>query len=47
VNGWVQSCANGRVGYMGGFANVDTVFGSIYCLQGGCIGFVTETEMVT
>ena len=29
MNGWVQACANGRVG-------------SRYCLQGGCIGFVTE-----
>jgi hypothetical protein len=32
----------GGYGWMGGFANVDNVFGLIYCLQGGCIGLVTE-----
>ena len=26
----------------GGFVKVNNVFGSIYCLQGGCIGLVTE-----
>ena len=42
MNGWVQACEKRRVGCMGGFVNVDNVFGSIYCLQGGCIGLVTE-----
>jgi hypothetical protein len=46
LHGWVQICANGRVGWMGGFAKVDNVFGWMYCLQGGCIGFVTEKVTV-
>ena len=31
-HGWVEACANGQVGCMGGFAKVDNVFG----WMGGC-----------
>jgi hypothetical protein len=40
--GWMGGWVDGWTRDMGGFANVDNVFGSIYCLQGGCIGLVTE-----
>ena len=36
-HGWVEACANGQVGCMGGFAKVDNVFGWMSCVQGGSI----------
>ena len=35
--GGFMEWVDGWFGCMGGFANVDNVFGSIYCLQGGSI----------